>query len=119
MHTTLSSELCVAEACNEKVPSAFFRADVFLEPDKVSNLNKEKMLEIAAKEELSRALKQTQNNLTFEEKQRLTQLAIAKKLREKLENSSAELTAMSLVLEEQRKRAAERAKVVDYANFSG
>ena len=69
----------------------------------LSNLDKEKMLEIAAKEELSRALKQTQNNLTFEEKQRLTQLAIAKKLREKLENSSAELTAMSLVLEEQRK----------------
>ena len=71
----------------------------------LSNLDKEKLLEIVAKEELARTLKQTQNKLTFEEKQRLTQLAIAKKLREKLENSSAELTAMSLVLEEQRKRA--------------
>ena len=72
---------------------------------KLSNLEKEKMLQIAAKEALAITLKQTQNKLTLEEKQRLTQMAIAKKLREKLENSSAELIAMSLVLEEQRKRA--------------
>ncbi len=71
----------------------------------LSNLEKEKMLQIAAKEALTITLKQTQNKLTLEEKQRLTQMAIAKKLREKLENSSAELIAMSLVLEEQRKRA--------------
>ena len=38
------------------------------------------------------------NKLTLEEKQRLTQMAITKKLREKLANSSAELTAMSLAV---------------------
>ena len=71
----------------------------------LSDLDKEKMLEVAARKALSVTLKQTQNKLTLEEKQRLTQMAITKKLREKLANSSAELTAMSLVLEEQRKRA--------------
>ena len=71
----------------------------------LSDLDKEKMLEVAARKALSVTLKQTQNKLTLEEKQRLTQMAITKKLREKLANSSAKLTAMSLVLEEQRKRA--------------
>ena len=43
--------------------------------------------------------------LSAEEKNRLTQLAIVESLREKLKNSTAELAAMSLALEEQRKRA--------------
>jgi chemotaxis protein MotB len=71
----------------------------------LSDLDKEKMLAVAARKALAVTLKQTQNKLTLEEKQRLTQMAVTKKLREKLTNSSAELTAMSLVLEEQRKRA--------------
>lgn len=71
----------------------------------LSNVNQEKMLEILAREALAKSLKNTKDKLTSEEKRRLAQMAITKKLQEKLKNSSAELTAMSLALEEQRKKA--------------
>ena len=71
----------------------------------LSNVNQEKMLEILAREALEKSLKNAKDKLTSEEKRRLAQMAITKKLQEKLKNSSAELTAMSLALEEQRKKA--------------
>ena len=46
-----------------------------------------------------------QNQLTEAEKQRLVDAAAAEALREKLKSSDAELTAMTLALEEQRKKA--------------
>ena len=49
----------------------------------LSDLDKEKMLAVAARKALAVTLKQTQNKLTLEEKQRLTQMAVTKKLREK------------------------------------
>ncbi|MGV8988433.1 MAG: peptidoglycan -binding protein [Cypionkella sp.] len=48
-----------------------------------------------------------QTQLTEIEKQRLADAAAAEALREKLKNSDAELTAMTLALEEQRKKAEE------------
>lgn len=53
------------------------------------------------------ALTAAQAQLTDAEKQRLTDAAAAEALRERLKNSDAELTAMTLALEEQRKKAEE------------
>ena len=71
----------------------------------LEEMDKKRLLEIAAKEVLQSKLNEKSEKLSAEEKNRLTQLAIVESLREKLKNSTAELAAMSLALEEQRKRA--------------
>ena len=58
--------------------------------------------EVAA---LNAEVAETQEALSEEEAARLAEAAAAQALREKLENADAELTAMTLALEEQRKRA--------------
>ncbi|NRA98329.1 MAG: peptidoglycan -binding protein [Rhodobacteraceae bacterium] len=66
-----------------------------------------RLAELAAAEALRARLADTQTALTEEETARLAEAAAAEALRERLENADAELTAMTLALEEQRKRAEE------------
>ncbi|MEO8529817.1 MAG: peptidoglycan -binding protein [Deltaproteobacteria bacterium] len=64
--------------------------------------------EINANAESQRtALAETNDSLSQAEKDRLAEAAAAEELRKRLENSTAELTAMSLSLEEERKKAEE------------
>jgi len=58
-------------------------------------------------EEMRARLAKLETELTQEEKERLVQAAAAKALRDRLKNSSTELTAMTLALEEKRREAEE------------
>jgi chemotaxis protein MotB len=69
--------------------------------------NEARLAEIAAAEELRRRLADTEATLSAEEQARLAEAAAAEALRERLRNADAELTAMTLALEEQRRRAEE------------
>ena len=71
----------------------------------LSDAEKTRLAEAAAAEALRLKLAGVDSALTEAEKTRLVDLAAAEALREKLKNSDAELTAMTLALEEQRKRA--------------
>jgi chemotaxis protein MotB len=64
-----------------------------------------RLQELAAAEELRRRLADTEATLTEEEQARLAEAAAAEALRERLRNADAELTAMTLALEEERRRA--------------
>ncbi len=66
-----------------------------------------RLAELAAAEELRRRLVDAEATLTAEEQARLAEAAAAEALRERLRNADAELTAMTLALEEQRRRAEE------------
>jgi chemotaxis protein MotB len=66
-----------------------------------------RLAELAAAEELRRRLVDAEATLTAEEQTRLAEAAAAEALRERLRNADAELTAMTLALEEQRRRAEE------------
>lgn len=61
-------------------------------------------------------LTETQEALTAAEQARLAEIAIAQSLRERLENADAELTAMSLALEDQRAQAEETLTLLAAAN---
>ncbi|WP_320177281.1 peptidoglycan -binding protein [Roseovarius pacificus] len=61
----------------------------------------------AEQAELTRQISELETELSEEEKARLAEAAAAEALREKLKNADAELTSMTLALEEQRKRAEE------------
>jgi chemotaxis protein MotB len=66
-----------------------------------------RLAELAAAEELRARLADTEATLSEEEQARLAEAAAAEALRERLRNADAELTAMTLALEEQRRRAEE------------
>jgi chemotaxis protein MotB len=68
-------------------------------------VDKRRLVEIAAKEALQSELTEVTEKLSIEERKRLTEIALVASLRKKLQNSTAELTAMSLALEEKRKEA--------------
>ena len=68
-------------------------------------MDKRRLVEIAAKEALQSELTEVTEKLSIEERKRLTEIALVASLRKKLQNSTAELTAMSLALEEKRKEA--------------
>ncbi len=65
------------------------------------------------------ALSDLQAELSDEEAARLAQAAAAEALRERLQNSQTELTAMTLALEEQRRRAEETLTLLAAARDSG
>lgn len=71
----------------------------------LTDAQKAKLAEAAAAKALQEKLKNAQDQLTETEKKRLADAAAAKLLRDKLKNSQDDLTAMTLALEEQRKKA--------------
>ena len=71
----------------------------------IEDVDKRRLVEIAAKEALQSELTEVTEKLSIEERKRLTEIALVASLRKKLQNSTAELTAMSLALEEKRKEA--------------
>ncbi len=73
----------------------------------ISEAEKARLAEVAAAEVLRERLAGVEAALSEEEATRLVDAAAAEALRERLENADTELTAMTLVLEEQRKRAEE------------
>ena len=72
---------------------------------KLSDAEKARLKELAAAQALRERLQNTEATLSEEESKRLADAAAAEALRERLKNADTELTAMTLALEEQRKRA--------------
>ena len=62
------------------------------------------------------ALAEVETQLSAEEQARIAEAAVAEALRERLQNADAELTAMTLALEEQRKTAEETLTLLAAAN---
>lgn len=81
------------------------RAELKAAKSNLTDEEKARLVEAAAAQALRERLKNTQSALTDEEKSRLAEAAAAEALRKKLKNSKAELTAMTLALEEQRRKA--------------
>ena len=71
----------------------------------LTEAEKARLSEEAAAEALRERLKGVQASLSDEEAARLADAAAAEALRERLKNADSELTAMTLALEEQRKKA--------------
>ena len=80
---------------------------------------KARLSEAAAAEALRVRLAESKGALTQAEKTRLADLAAAEALRAKLANADAELTAMTLALEEQRRRAEETLTLLAAAETAG
>jgi chemotaxis protein MotB len=80
---------------------------------------KARLSEAAAAEALRARLADSEGALTEAEKVRLADLAAAEALRAKLADADAELTAMTLALEEQRKRAEETLTLLAAAETVG
>ena len=72
---------------------------------KLSQVDKARLAEVAAAEALRIKLAGIDSTISEAEKARLLDQAAAEALRQRLKDSNAELTAMTLALEEQRKRA--------------
>lgn len=72
---------------------------------KLSDAENARLKELAAAQTLRERLQNTEATLSAEESKRLADAAAAEALRERLKNADTELTAMTLALEEQRKRA--------------
>lgn len=87
--TSLASTLSLLEAAQAEASSA----------------EEARLRELAAAEELRRRLSETEAALTEEEQGRLAEAAAAEVLRDRLRNADAELTAMTLALEEERRKA--------------
>ncbi len=83
---------------------------------RLSEEEKIRIAEAAAAQELRRLLEDSQGALSEEEQARIAEAATAEALRRKLEDSQAELTAMTLQLEEQRKKAEETLSLLAGAN---
>ena len=90
------TDLAAAEALRRKLAGSEAR---------LSDQEAALLAERAAAAELRKRLDATETDLTNEEKARLADMAAAEALRAKLAGSKTELTAMTLALEEQRKRA--------------
>ncbi len=75
-----------------------------------------RLRELAAAEALRARLADAEGALSEEEQARLAEAAVAEALRERLENADAELTAMSLALEEQRQKAEDTLTLLAGAN---
>lgn len=73
----------------------------------LSEAEKARLAELAAAELLRRQVAEVETALTEAEKAKLAEAAAAEVLRQRLENAQAEITAMSLQLEDQRKKAEE------------
>ncbi|MDP2740741.1 MAG: peptidoglycan -binding protein [Pseudorhodobacter sp.] len=103
--TSLAQALAqLAAADGEKAELA---AQVTALATELSETEKARLAEQAAAEALRLRLAETSAGLSQEEATRLAEQAAAEALRAKLAASDAELTAMTLALEEQRKRAEE------------
>ena len=84
----------------------------------LSDAEKARMAEALAAEALRQKLAGVDAELTEVEKTRLADMAAAEALRERLKNADTELTAMTLALEEQRKRAEETLTLLAAAQAS-
>jgi chemotaxis protein MotB len=84
----------------------------------LSEVEKARLAEAAAAEALRQKLAGVDATLTEAEKTRLADLAAAAALRDRLKNSDDQLTAMTLALEEQRKRAEETLTLLAAAQAS-
>ncbi|MEM8774410.1 MAG: peptidoglycan -binding protein [Pseudomonadota bacterium] len=73
----------------------------------IADLRKESAEAAASSAALAAQVEDLEAKLTEEEKIRLAEAAAAEALRERLQNADAELTAMTLALEEQRRKAEE------------
>ncbi len=98
--TTSQKERLAVEAAVEQL-----RAELAASKSNLSDEEKARLAEEAAAIALRARLADTAAALTEEEKNRLVEAAAAKALRKKLEGAQAELTAMTLALEEQRRAA--------------
>jgi len=85
--------------------AASLKAQLEASQTSLSDEEKAKLAEAAAAEALRRRLANAETALSEEEKSKLAEAAAAEALRARLKNSQAELTAMTLALEEQRKQA--------------
>ncbi len=103
--TSLADALARLEAATAQGTALTSRVTA-LESD-LSAAEKARLAELAAAETLKARLADADAQLTEAEKTRLADLAAAEALREKLKSSDAELTAMTLALEDQRRRAEE------------
>jgi chemotaxis protein MotB len=99
-NATLASQLASAQAGQTAAES------------KLSDAEKARLAEEAAARALKQQLQDAQGQLSEAEKQRLADLAAAEALREKLKNADDELTAMTLALEDQRRKAEETLRLL-------
>lgn len=83
------------------------KAQLAAAQSELSEAERARLAEVAAAEALRTRLDAATATLTEAEKARLAEVAAAEALRARLANADAELTAMTLALEEQRKRAEE------------
>ena len=113
-----SLEAAAAENVGLQATSAELAARLTGTEVKLSEVETARLAEAAAAEALRQKLAGVSAELTDAEKTRLVDLAAAAALREKLKSSDAELTAMTLALEEQRKRAEETLTLLAAAQAS-
>jgi len=97
----------LARLDGETVRGADLEARLAIAEGQISEVEKARLAEVAAAEILRERLAGVEAALSEEEVARLADAAAAEMLRERLENADTELTAMTLALEEQRKRAEE------------
>ena len=107
------ASLQAAEAANTSLTT-----ELTATTSKLNAAETARLAEAAAAEALRLRLAGVDATLTEAEKTRLTDLAAAEALRERLQNSDTELTAMTLALEEQRRRAEETLTLLAAARAS-
>ena len=83
------------------------RADLLQAQDNLTTAEQAQLVQIAATQALRARLRDAQGELSQAEADRLAEVAAAEALRERLRNADTELTAMTLNLEEQRRKAEE------------
>lgn len=103
----LSLAQTLAALQSEEVRSVGLSEDVAALEGELSDSEAARLADLAAAEELRGRLADAEGALSAEEEARLADALIAEQLRDRLENANAELTAMSLALEEQRRQAEE------------
>ncbi len=119
--TRLSAELAALQAGKAAVDTdvTAVRARLAKVEAALTDTEKARLSEAAAAEALRARLADSQGALTEAEKIRLTDIAAAEALRAKLADADAELTAMTLALEEERKRAEETLTLLAAAETVG
>ena len=107
--TAALSDMSEAEAARlaELAKTDELQALLASRESELSEREKTRLVEAAAAEALQARLSELRTALTEAEKTRLAELAAAEALRERLKNADAELTAMTLALEERRREAEE------------
>ena len=113
-----SLEASKAETVGLQATSAELAARLTGVEVKLTDTEAARLAEAAAAEALRQRLAGVDVALSEAEKTRLADQAAAETLREKLKNSDSELTAMTLALEEQRKRAEETLTLLAAAEAS-